>query len=374
MKFSKTVISLFSAFLFGCLLTLTPVIQTSRASEIKSFSEWCLNRESLSVAARSTVDYILFQHELRNLEKSGAFTANLDEDDFDRLVDQAFEQIGKADCNQANQELVKLTTLTVKSSEDVDLHPIASLNNLKNLTVIGKTISDLTPLITLKSLAYLTLIPEHPMDLHPLSKLSNLSHLQITGIGNTRDRDSSDQSCKSQFKDIHLKTISSKFKSLNDYTSCEKTLPIQKISTEPGLNLEPIADLTQLKGLVLTWNGIRDIRALAGLTNLTELGLFGNELSDLQPLSKLTRLQWLFLSYNKIQNLQPLSTLVNLQELDLIRNQIRDVSPLASLTKLSQLLLAGNPLDNKNCPVKPASICNFDTFSNGVPFSFVPAD
>jgi Leucine-rich repeat (LRR) protein len=73
------------------------------------------------------------------------------------------------------------------------------------------------------------------------------------------------------------------------------------------------------------------------LTNLTELDLRNNKISDIKPLSNLTKLTWL----------------------DLERNQISDIKPLSNLTKLTILSLEGNPLVSKQCPLQPESICKF---------------
>ena len=54
-------------------------------------------------------------------------------------------------------------------------------------------------------------------------------------------------------------------------------------------------------------------------------------------------------------------TLSSLTELELDNNQISDIKPLESLTNLSQLSLGGNPIAPKTCPLKPESICNWES-------------
>ena len=74
------------------------------------------------------------------------------------------------------------------------------------------------------------------------------------------------------------------------------------------------------------------------LSNLTELYLGENQISDIKPLASLTNLTWLSLG----------------------ENQISDIKPLASLTNLNELWLSGNPIAPKTCPLKPESICKWE--------------
>ena len=54
-------------------------------------------------------------------------------------------------------------------------------------------------------------------------------------------------------------------------------------------------------------------------------------------------------------------TLSSLTGLKLNFNEISDIKPLASLTKLTRLYLSGNPIAPKTCPLKPESICNWES-------------
>ncbi|MDB9455141.1 trypsin-like peptidase domain-containing protein, partial [Dolichospermum circinale CS-541/06] len=65
------------------------------------------------------------------------------------------------------------------------------------------------------------------------------------------------------------------------------------------------------------------------LTNLTELNLNGNQISDIKPLSNLTNLTSLNLWGNQISDIKPLSNLTNLTSLNLWGNQISDIKPLS---------------------------------------------
>ena len=108
------------------------------------------------------------------------------------------------------------------------------------------------------------------------------------------------------------------------------------------IGLEFATNLTELR---LGDNGITDISPLSGLTNLTELHLRNNRIRDISSLANLTNLTNLRLSYNQIEDISPLSELTHLTELRLSGNRVRDISPLSGLTNLTRLELPSGITD-----------------------------
>ena len=95
-------------------------------------------------------------------------------------------------------------------------------------------------------------------------------------------------------------------------------------------DLSPIARLTNLRALDISRNPIADLRLrpVVELPNLTALSASGIELTDLRPLAGLVNLQHLELWGNKIEDLTPLVGLVQLERLNLNNNEIVDIQPL----------------------------------------------
>jgi Leucine-rich repeat (LRR) protein len=87
-----------------------------------------------------------------------------------------------------------------------------------------------------------------------------------------------------------------------------------------------------------------DIVPLQHMTNLTELTLWGNDISDITPLSGLTDLTMLRLGGNPISDISALENLVNLTELRLSDCFISDLTPLANLTNITYLTLRNNQI------------------------------
>ena len=104
---------------------------------------------------------------------------------------------------------------------------------------------------------------------------------------------------------------------------------------------------------------LTDLTPLASLTTVSGLDLSFNQIEDLHPLQNLPNLSFLLLAGNQIEDVTPLANLPNLTYLVLEQNQIRDVNALAPLTNLTALNLLNNPLQQKACPVNPTTICLF---------------
>ena len=111
-------------------------------------------------------------------------------------------------------------------------------------------------------------------------------------------------------------------------------------------DLSPIAGLINLKELLFGGRitDLSDLTPLAGLINLEVIHGWGNPISDLSPLAGLTKLRHIYLPLGKISDLTPLANLTELQELYLYSNNISDLSPLAGLTNLKRLNVRNNDI------------------------------
>ena len=95
--------------------------------------------------------------------------------------------------------------------------------------------------------------------------------------------------------------------------------------------------------LDLSGQGIRSGRLsdVGKLTELTNLKLADNEITDLDFLAPLKKLVSLDLSHNQITDISPLSNLKELRTLHLDDNDIKDFSPLYELENLTMLTISG---------------------------------
>ena len=121
------------------------------------------------------------------------------------------------------------------------------------------------------------------------------------------------------------------------------SLRVVDVELKSLTGLEYASNLTEL---ILMRDSISDVSALAGLTKLTRLSLWGNSISDASPLAKLINLRFLQLADNSISDVSALAGLTNLTELHLDGNSISDASPLAKLIDLAYLNLADNSISD----------------------------
>ncbi|MBD1838778.1 leucine-rich repeat domain-containing protein [Coleofasciculus sp. FACHB-501] len=263
--------------------------QPNQMVNLSSFADWCLHKDSLSEAARHTVEVLL--------HKAGTW-----------------------DCYEADLILSYCTDLNLSCNQITELSPLSGLINLTQLSLTGNKITELSPLLGLTNLTRLNLTGTQINDLSSLSRLTNLTQLNLSNNQITN------------------------WSPLSELTNLTRLFLCSNQITD----LSPLSGLTNLAGLNLSSNQITDLSPLSGLTNLTQLILSSNQITDLSPVSGLINLTQLYLGNNQITDLSPLSGLTNLTQLYLGNNQITDLSPLSGLTNLTKLYLRGNPIFNRS--------------------------
>ena len=137
-----------------------------------------------------------------------------------------------------------------------------------------------------------------------------------------------------------------------------------------GLNrisdVSPLKDLKKLTKLDLHRNQIiSDVSSLKSLTNLVWLSLRGNRISDMSPLKDLKKLTFLHIGYNVISDVFPLKDSTNLTFLNLDANLISDVSLLKGLTNLTRLELDDNIISDVS-PLKDLTRLTFLNLNDNI--------
>ena len=136
---------------------------------------------------------------------------------------------------------------------------------------------------------------------------------------------------------------------ITDLTGLEHALNLEHLDLYMHLisDLRPLERLTKLRSLWLAGNKIANIRPLTNLP-LEELDLGGNPITDFAPLAELTSLTRLDFWGNGLgnSNLSIITGLTQLTQLDLRNNQISDVTTLTKLVNLKKLQLKGNPISD----------------------------
>jgi internalin A len=244
-----------SALLFQVL----PAVAVPPArTKVKSFAEWCQEKNTVPDKTRKTIDLLL-------------------------------KEVGTEDCQVANTKLKSTTKLGLYERE-VDLQVLSAVTNLNELYLGSNKISDIKPLANLVNLTKLSLNDNQISDIKPLANLVNLTKLSLND---------------NQISDIKPLTKLTKLTSLD-------------LSTNQISDIKSLVSLIELTSLSLGNNQISDVKPLSGLTKLTDLILGNNQISDIKPLAGLTKLKYLYLHRNQISDLKPLAGLNNLTTLTIL--------------------------------------------------------
>jgi Leucine-rich repeat (LRR) protein len=134
--------------IFALCLHLPTAATPTQQISVKSFANWCQERNSVTVATRHTIDVLLKEADTEN-------------------------------CQRADRKLSSFVSLSLIDQRISDLKPLASLNNLAFLTLSDNKIVDLTPLAGLSNLTSLQLDQNQIIDIKPLAGLSNLTSLYL---------------------------------------------------------------------------------------------------------------------------------------------------------------------------------------------------
>lgn len=111
-------------------------------------------------------------------------------------------------------------------------------------------------------------------------------------------------------------------------------------------NLDGIQALTSVWDLSLSNNALTNLSPLAGLTKITQINLANNQITDLGPLASLTNLVYISAGGNAYSDLTPLTGLTQTKSLDISRSNVSDLGPLASLSLLEGLVMGTNTVSD----------------------------
>ena len=276
--------------------------------------------------------------------------------------------------------LTKLENLDLSGNSVSDISPLSGLTNLRKLVVKNNILTDLTGLNGLTNISDLDLSFNEISDITPLSELTNLYSLDLTN--------NAISDIASLAKCTNLKILYLGSNEIADITSVEsfnfEKLDISNndITSIDGLNV------TKLTALDISQNNISDTAALSGATEMIDLNIGGNAVSDLSWIPAMPKLVKLNFCKNNISDITPISELTNLTELncadnlitefeaiakqedleqlDLSNNRIEDFSFVSELTNLQRLAAAGCDLYSMDIENIPNSVVKLDLSCNSI--------
>ena len=242
-------------------------------------------------------------------------------------------------------------TLSLAPDSVITTH---AMLDLYDLLVSNRQITDLTGLEYARNLQWLALGPGvygSPGETVNSNRISDLS--PIAGLTN-------------------LRTLWLSYCYIADISMLVSVLAELTQLVDLGLNGNAISDvsalaaLTQLKSLSLSDNTISDVSALAALTQLKSLSLSDNTISDISAFSNLARMEVLHLGRNFISDVSAVANLTQMRTLSLTDNHVLDISPLSGLTLLGSLGVGGNSISDISALANLIRLRSLDLGGNSV--------
>jgi internalin A len=240
---------------------------------------------------------------------------------------------------------------------------VKHLTQLTSLNLGENSITDLSPLLALTDLEYLTLSWNNSLtnDTYTnLSIMTGLASLELRGNGLTNVGFLSGLRHLA-YADLAFNNLSdlsplARITNLSLVLDANTNLDYGKLSLMTNIariwlngcsitnkNVAILSTMRQLKALSLEQNSITDPTPLAGLTNLTLLGLSQCPLTNYDWVTNLPSLESLRLDGNSLSNNPSyLSTLSSLSFLSLNNNRFTDLSALTAEANLTSLYLTYN--------------------------------
>lgn len=107
-----------------------------------------------------------------------------------------------------------------------------------------------------------------------------------------------------------------------------------------------VSGYTNLGNLYISRNELTEIKGLDKLTKLTRLDIDGNKLTQIPTLEYMTQLQDLYIGDNELVEIPGLDKLINLEYISASGNKFKTLPDLSALTKLKYLYVSNNELES----------------------------
>ena len=243
-----------------------------------------------------------------------------------------------------------LFSINLSGSGINDISFLNGADSLEEINLAHTKVTDLTPLIPLKNLKALNLsgIKMEAFDIE-LNSLG-LEKLRLHDCGLTSTRGLADYT-----KLVEVDLGGNQLPEVDFLAAIAENLTALDISGNPvkGESLEFLKNAAHMKTLILDHIDLSD-KQLSYAQDMKELEKISARdcgLSDISGISGCTELDEILLGFNSISDLEPIAKIADksdpIHALDLADNEIKDFSVLQG--DYINLVLAGNPLENYDC-------------------------
>lgn len=261
----------------------------------------------------------------------------------DEQLEQAIKQILEKDETAAvtQKDMQSLTLLDLSRRGIKSIQGLQYASNLRYLDLSNNEIDDIMPLKPLTKIRELDISGNQIASIQDLSVMTDMEMLIVN-----RNQISSIDVIK-QLGRLH--TFEADDNQISNITALSSATELTwlKLNGNQISKIQPLSKLTKLKNLELARNRISDLSPLKPLSkSLMSLNIGSNGISDLRALEGMTQMGALSAENNQIKNLDSLKKMANLSSLNLNSNLVYNLEPLKSLSKLHYLYLADNRVWN----------------------------
>ena len=251
--------------------------------------------------------------------------------------------------------LTKLEVLQIEKNRISDISPLDGMPQLSELNLSDNLVSDFNPLYGLPNLKVLQIQRNAAQDVSVLAELAGrleqkdfdpnqpleLNPWSGGGPGNNDIKGGDPDMLQPEDPD---KVIKFPDKVLERRIREAIGKPEGKITAGDAALVEELFLGNEWQQKFPKGSQIADLSGIEHFINLKRLDISFNKIKDVKKLSGLTRLEYLKAFGNQISNVAPLKDLVNLNNLNIGGNKLTKIDALAGLTKLTQLYLNDNKL------------------------------
>ena len=267
----------------------------------------------------------------------------------------------KIDSNQ----LTQITSLKLNNEKITNIAGIDKFTNLKYLNLSNNNITNMDALSNLTKLKSLDIYGCSISDISPLNTLTNLENLNISR-NKLNDSTTSSDNAISKISNLNkLKTLNMSHNGLRTTQGIGNFTNLTDLDLYDNLisDLNEIENLTKLQNLNLGENNernkwkIQNVNSLNSLTQLKKFNFSQNNTSNIIGyINKLDNLEELQLEGNRIKDISELEKLVNLKSLNLYNNRITEIQSLTKLINLQEIILQKNNINNISCIYQDSNI------------------
>ncbi len=239
-------------------------------------------------------------------------------------------------------KFTKLKHLDLSYNERIkNVYSLLDLIQLEYLDLSSNKITNFNCLKKLKNLTILKMKSNKITEVSKGLEFENLIYLDLSS-NNINDKISDPINKFNKLITLHLGFNEIKTLKINQNNSNLKEL---------GLRYNMISDLTHfelpftLEELDLSYNKIQRFNLKGNFSNLTSLILNNNQIEYFEQSSPiLANLRYLNLNFNRVKNIDWLNQYINLQKLQLEVNEIEEIDSLSNLTQIQNIILNENKI------------------------------